>query len=80
MSEESPIYHQDEAAAPTAEDLLASPSVSNWLKEALRSALARDPVDAAQDAEVLHLVLSSRADAILIADAARLGIRLPRDR
>ena len=56
----------DAAAAPTVEDLLASPSVSNWLKEALRSALARDPVDAAQDAGVLHLVLSSRADAILI--------------
>ena len=80
MSEERPIYHPDAAAAATAEDLLASPSVSNWLKEALRSALARDPVDAAQDADVLHLVLSSRADAILIADAARLGIRLPRAR
>ena len=35
---------------------------------------------AAPTAEVLHLVLSSRADAILIAYAARLGVRLPRAR
>jgi len=35
------------------EQVLSDPAASFWLKDALRSALARDPVDAANDAEVL---------------------------
>lgn len=78
MSEQSPTYHRDEASAPTADELLCSLSSSTWLKDALRSALSRDPVDAARDAELLALVLSSRADSLLASDAARLGLSLPR--
>ena len=34
------------------EQVLGDPAASFWLKDALRSALDRDPVDAANDAEV----------------------------
>jgi hypothetical protein len=76
MSEQSPIYHQP--AAPDVQAILTSPSASLWLKDALQAALQRDPVDAAQDAELLALVLASRADSLLVAGAARLGLSPPR--
>ena len=68
------------AAAPlqdalTAEGLLASPSASFWLRGCLASALERDPVDVANDAEVLARVLTSRADAHNATQAARYGTR-----
>jgi hypothetical protein len=44
------------------------PAVSFWLRNALVSALARDPVDAANDADVLSWVLDKRAsDALGLA-------------
>lgn len=63
MSEERPIYHQP--SAPDVDAILASPSASFWLKDALRSALQRDPVDAANDAELLASILASRSAAVL---------------
>lgn len=63
---------------PTVEAILAEPSASNWLKDALRSAQARDPVDAARDAELLAAVLAARADASLAIQIARLGLRQPK--
>jgi hypothetical protein len=62
MSEERPIYHQP--AAPDVDAILNDPSASLWLKDALRSALQRDPVDAARDAERLAVVLTSRCAAV----------------
>ncbi len=38
---------RQEHELPTIEEVLRDPSASFWLKAALRSALARDPVDAA---------------------------------
>ena len=43
------------------------PSMSDWLRIALLSALDRDPVDAANDAGLLAAVLDKRADAIIRA-------------
>lgn len=43
-------------------DILESPSVSGWLKDALRSALDRDCVDAARDASTLASLLRSIQD------------------
>lgn len=63
MSEERPIYHQP--SAPDVDEILASPSASFWLKDALRSALQRDPVDAANDAELLASILAKRSAAAL---------------
>jgi len=45
--------------------ILADPTASFWLKSCLRSALPRDPVDAAIDAEELARVLSQRCQEIL---------------
>ncbi|MBC8641984.1 hypothetical protein IAG25_34735 [Caballeronia sp. EK] len=44
---------------------LNSPSMSYWLREALLSALRRDCVDAARDAQILATWLDRRCDAVL---------------
>ena len=56
---------QQEAEPPSADDLLRDPACSYWLRHALNSALARDPVDAANDAEVLAMVLDARCRMLL---------------
>ncbi len=57
--------------------LLESPDTSEWLKNALTSALSRDPVDAANDAEKLLSVLDHRAAAEL--DAALAAVARGKD-
>ncbi len=42
------------------EQILSDPCASKWLKNALREALGRDPVDAANDAEILAGILADR--------------------
>jgi hypothetical protein len=42
------------------DDVLNDPTISNWLKLALGSALNRDPLDATNDAEILFFILSTR--------------------
>lgn len=49
-------------AQQTINSLLASPATSSWLKSALQRALERDPVDAANDAELLASLLAARFD------------------
>lgn len=63
MSEQSPIYHAA-PVAPDVQQILTSPSASDWLKEALQAALQRDPVDAANDAQLLASVLASVAQGV----------------
>lgn len=65
MSEERPVYHPLSASTSQVDSVLSSPSSSAWLTDSLRSALLRDPVDAARDAELLAQVLGARADALL---------------
>jgi hypothetical protein len=52
------------------DDFLEDPGASDWFKMALRSALERDPVDAANDAEVLVSVLRSQCNMLLNRPAA----------
>lgn len=40
--------------------LLADPASIHWFRQALRSALERDPVDVAQDAYLLSIVLGGK--------------------
>jgi hypothetical protein len=47
------------------ERVLADPAASSWLKEALSSALDRDPVDATNEAEVLAQLLDRGCQEIL---------------
>lgn len=50
---------------PSVEDILTGFDASHWIKNALQSALRRDPVDAAHDARVLSDVLKANVEAIL---------------
>lgn len=47
---------------PTAIEVMESPCTSHWLKMALQQALARDPVDAVNDTEILLGILQARLD------------------
>lgn len=53
--------------------IMADPAASTWIKTALALAIQRDPVDAANDAEVLAEVLKDRADRILAQSLASLN-------
>jgi hypothetical protein len=53
------------AAKFEAEEILADPAASSWLKDALRSALERDAVDALNDALALAGTLEARLRAAL---------------
>lgn len=53
------------AVPESASEILADPSVSHWLKQALRTALQRDPVDALHDALALAEVLEARLREVL---------------
>ena len=53
------------ADLPRIDEVLADPAASYWLKTALRSALCRDPIDAANDSEILARLLEQRCDQIL---------------
>jgi hypothetical protein len=59
----------EQPEVPTVEDLLNDPSTSFWLRNALTSALLRDPVDAANDAEILARVLDQQCRLILGQDS-----------
>ena len=50
---------------PGIHDVLGDPAASDWLKAALCSALRRDPVDAANDSEILARLLEDKGDKIL---------------
>ena len=61
--------HSIPPATPTIAHVLSDPSASFWLKNALRTALTRDPVDAANDAEVLFRLLDDWSREILCRDS-----------
>ena len=54
-----------DSSVPLPEEILNDFAASEWLKKALRSALVRDPVDAANDAYVLAAVLQRRVQRLL---------------
>jgi hypothetical protein len=62
----------DGQEGPEPEDVLRDPAASFWLKAALRSALGRDPVDAANDAEVLAQLLDRRCRLAVAKDCISL--------
>ncbi len=64
-----------EASGPvTSQQIMSDPSASTWLKNCLQSAMQRDPVDAANDAQVLAAVLDQRAKQAYAGAAEVLGI------
>jgi hypothetical protein len=65
-----PKMHSDGPTCdlPPIEEILDDRAASFWLKAALRSALTRDPVDAANDADILARLLEGRCHSILDND------------
>lgn len=49
-----------EPILPTITQVLADPAASFWIKQTLTSALSRDPVDAANDADLVARLLDKR--------------------
>lgn len=45
--------------------ILEHPGMSDWLKNALRDALPRDPIAVLNDLEILNLVLRNRSEALI---------------
>ena len=55
----------------TLKQILTDPSISSWLKEAIRMAYEQDPVDALRDAHRLLKMLGERYTQIVNRDPAR---------
>jgi len=51
--------------------VLAEPQTSDWLRAALRAALRRDPVEAANDAERLAELLTGQVETALFLEEWR---------
>ena len=47
-------------STPAVQNIMTDPCASYWLKNALKTALERDPVDAAADADMLQRILKRR--------------------
>lgn len=47
--------------------VLSRPSMSSWLKEALKTARDRDPIDVLNDLEILNHILRTRSNACIQA-------------
>lgn len=66
QSDLSPLdFAKNDQQLPSVEQVLADPATSFWLCRALRGALARDPVDAVNDADLLARLLDTRCNEIL---------------
>ena len=55
-------------------EILKGPGLSTWLKVALSTALSRDPVDAANDAALLAMVLEKRSREIAAHAMAKVAV------
>ena len=53
-----PVWPSNPDELPEIATVLDDPAASSWLKTCLCSALSRDPVDAANDAEILAQMLA----------------------
>ncbi len=65
LHEPVPVADGLPCRGPMVTAILGDPAASDWLKRGLQLALTRDPVDAANDAEVMAQALMMRAEAIL---------------
>ena len=63
-----PVEPSNPDELPEIATVLHNPAASSWLKTCLCSSLSRDPVDAANDAEVLAQLLELRCREILSGD------------
>lgn len=57
---------------------LANPRTSEWLKDALRAAISRDPLDVLNELEMLNILLKPRCQ--ILAGPSERAKPLPADR
>ncbi len=69
---------EDDATPPTPAQVLADRSASRWLLAAIRDSLQRDPVDAANDAQMLAAVFRRRAEQVLAQARENLDLAATR--
>jgi hypothetical protein len=60
----------------TLKEILADPSISSWLKDAIKTAYEQDPVDALRDCHRLLKMLGERYTQIVNRDLAQRPVRL----
>jgi hypothetical protein len=58
---------------PTIEQIIADPAASYWLKDALKQAIARDPLDALHDAMTLMTILHRNVESLNAARHSHAG-------
>jgi hypothetical protein len=64
----------------TIKEILADPSISSWLKDALKMAYEQDPLDALRDAHRLLKMLGERYTQVVNRDLVLVaGQQLPRN-
>lgn len=61
------------ARLPSIPEILAAPTTSFWLKNAIQTSIMRDPVDAANDADTLMMLLNRRQDEMIARHLAARG-------
>jgi hypothetical protein len=59
----------------TLEEIAADPSLSHWLKDALRAAYGQDPIAAIHDARRLLQLLGERYTQVVTRDLADIRMR-----
>ena len=55
----------------TVKQILTDPSISSWLKDAIKGAYQQDPVDALRDGHILLKVLGERYTKVVNRDLAQ---------
>ena len=75
MVNSRPSVSQDSLSREDIQSVMTDTTASNWLKQSLESAMRCDPVDAVNDAEVLHALLSKRCNEALGAPDTSLMTR-----
>jgi hypothetical protein len=59
--------------------IIANPSISYWLSEALKAGLKRDPLDVANDAEFLAIIFAKSAQEKALQAMAWLAVQRAQD-
>lgn len=72
------ITGADAGPTPDPDTALRDPAASTWFLRSLEAAMRRDPVDAANDAEVLARILDKHANKVLNAARGELDLRAAR--
>jgi hypothetical protein len=80
MVTEQSTDHRVKVAEDRIQWVLDHPDMSDWVKDVLRTARDRNPVDVLNDLEILNTLLRSHAEALVDRSLVRSGKVEPVDR